>query len=150
MEKIIVYYSKTGFSKQYAQWLSEDLGIEVYSVKEVRKKQLDNAKQIIFISSLFASMIKKLNVIKKYEKKLKVIAVGYSQEEGQNQDSNRDYATTIKEINKLSCDVYYLRGGVCFEKLGFISRMIFSKVTGEKESKSYLDIEKLREIENNL
>lgn len=38
MKTIIIYSSQTGFTKQYATWLAEDLGAELLTIVQAKKK----------------------------------------------------------------------------------------------------------------
>ena len=42
MKAVVVYSSKTGFTKKYAQWIAEDLSLEAYDLKES-----DNLKEVL-------------------------------------------------------------------------------------------------------
>lgn len=66
MNKIIIYGSKYGTAKLYAQKLSEEIGISVKSFKEV--ENIDNYDIIIYLGALYAGgvlgmakTLKKLN-----------------------------------------------------------------------------------------
>ena len=37
----VVYCSRYGSTKQYAQWLAEDLGADLYDVRRVYKEKLE-------------------------------------------------------------------------------------------------------------
>ena len=38
MKTIIIYTSQTGFTKRYAQWLSEELAAELITLEDAKKK----------------------------------------------------------------------------------------------------------------
>ena len=40
MKSIVIYYSQTGFTKQYAQWISEAAGCECVPLKKAGKIKL--------------------------------------------------------------------------------------------------------------
>ena len=40
MKSIVVYTSKTGFTKKYAQWIAEDLGCEAKGLNEISGENL--------------------------------------------------------------------------------------------------------------
>ena len=62
----IVYESKTGHTKKYAQLLSKKLHLPIYSLKEAETKLNQNDK-IVFLSWICAGKIKeKNNADKKY------------------------------------------------------------------------------------
>lgn len=137
MSKIIIYNSKTGFTEKYAKWLSEDLGIETIAFKDAKKLDLSKYDTVIYGASILANMIRDIGTIKsKKIKNLVVFAVGFTVE-------SDDYVNTLKKVNNLDSKLFYLRGGVDFDKLGFFSKFIFKKaskqtVSVDMTSKSYL------------
>lgn len=128
MVQSIVYKSNTGHTKQYAEMLSEILKVPAYHLKEAKVK-LKKKDEIIFLGWICASKIQGLNKIKRYHVRC-VGAVGvYPPEE--------EYINNLKKSNKLSYELFYLRGGIDYHKLtGFKKKML--KFVGnmmEKENK---------------
>lgn len=138
MSKIIIYNSKTGFTSKYAKWLSEDLGIEAVAFKDAKKLDLSKYDTVIYGASIVAGMIRGIGDIKKMApKRLVVFAVGFTVE-------SEEYINTLKKTNNVDSMLFYLRGGVDFDKLGFFSKFIFKKVTKQTvsvdmTSKNYLN-----------
>lgn len=65
MKTLIIYSRTTGFTKQYAQWISEKTGFEVVEFKSVKPEQIQNADRVIFGSSIKADHLINLDKIKK-------------------------------------------------------------------------------------
>ena len=137
MSKIIIYNSKTGFTEKYAKWLGEDLGIPTISFKEVKNQDLNQYDTVIYGASILAGMIRGFGEIKKMNlKNLVVFAVGFTVE-------SKEYENTLIKNNNVDSKLFYLRGGVDFDKLGFFSKFIFKKaskqtVSVDMTSKNYL------------
>lgn len=134
--KIIIYNSKTGFALKYAKWLGEDLNIEVKSLKEIKKVNLKDYDQVIFSTSIFANMLRGYKKLSKKTNNIIVLAVGYTPMDG-------DYAEQLKAQNNVK-ELFYVRGGINYEKLGFMSRALIKKVTNEpvsidQSNKDYLN-----------
>ena len=101
----IVYCSKTGFSKRYAEMLATELGCEAIDCNN--KKQINKNDEIVYVGWVFANKIKKLSKFKKYNIKA-VLAVGMSPKS----DTILGY---IKQANKKSLGdkkVFYAQGGL--------------------------------------
>jgi flavodoxin len=101
----IVYCSKTGFSKHYAEMLSSELGCDMLDYKS--KKEIKKDEEIIYVGWVFANKVKKLSSFKKYNIKA-VLAVGMTPKS----DAILGY---IKEANKktlLGRPVFYAQGGL--------------------------------------
>ena len=40
MKTIVIYNSKTGFTKRYAQWIAEAAGADCFELSEAKKKSM--------------------------------------------------------------------------------------------------------------
>lgn len=45
MKSIVIYNSQTGFTKQYAEWISQEAGCECVSLKKASKIKLSDTKK---------------------------------------------------------------------------------------------------------
>ena len=70
MKTLIVYWSKTGFVKKYAEWLAQELEADMISGKEITGEKLNEYDSYIFGGSLYAVGINGADFIKKNIKKL--------------------------------------------------------------------------------
>lgn len=59
MKILIVYHSKTGFTKKYASWLAEETGAEVCSLENVKEDSSHTYDIVVFASWLHAGKIQK-------------------------------------------------------------------------------------------
>ena len=57
MKTLVVFYSKTGFTRQYAQWLAEDLGAECVAYEKRKGASLDRYDAIAFGGRMHAGVI---------------------------------------------------------------------------------------------
>ncbi len=123
---IILYQSKYGATKKYAQWLQEETGYDCVETKHVNVKSLQEYDVIILGGGVYASGIAGLSFLKKNiehlsDKRIAVFAVGASP-----YDEN-----AIKQIrdlhfkDKLSrIPLYYCRGAWNEEKMSFTDRTL--------------------------
>lgn len=141
MNTIIIYSSTTGFTKQYAEWISEATGFEAVELKSVTAQQIQNAERVVFGSSLKAGVLLKLDKIKKMNpKNLVIFAVGLT-------EKSADYSKSIVDANKIGdTPFFYMRGGVKFSKLGFFERAILKKITGLSEDTDYSSKDNIAEL----
>lgn len=66
MSKIaVVYKSKYGATKKYAEWLSEDIGADLYLQDNCKFEILNSYDTIIYGGGIYASGIAGLSFIKK-------------------------------------------------------------------------------------
>ena len=65
MEGIIIYKSKYGATKKYADWLSDKTGFEKVEVDKAKIEDLKNYDTIIIGGGIYASGIAGLNFLRK-------------------------------------------------------------------------------------
>ena len=71
MSAIVVYKTKYGSTKQYAEWIAEDLGCDVVDTKNVKVDDLLGYDTIIYGGGLYAEVINGVSLITKNTEKLK-------------------------------------------------------------------------------
>ena len=81
MKTAVIYRSFLGATKQYAKWLGEDLGADVFTFRQIADDKLSGYDAVIISSGTYAGWMplmgflkKKWDVIK--DKKVAVLAVG--------------------------------------------------------------------------
>ena len=83
MKTIVIYRSKTGFTRKYAQWITEALSADIFDISKVNDNMLSDYDTIIYGGSLYAAGITgvkyiKQNLAKLKDKKVIVFATGAS------------------------------------------------------------------------
>lgn len=140
MKTLIVYWSKTGFVKKYAEWLAEELKADVISGKKIKKEELNKYDSFIFGGSLYAVGINGVDFIKKNLKELEakktaVFATGASPARYDiiEEIKNKNFSPEEQKYFKF----FYLRGGFDYSKLGFkdkaLMRMMKWKLSSKKK-----------------
>lgn len=78
MNTLVVYKTKTGYTKKYAQWIGQALNCQVITLKSSRKIDLSSYDCIIHGGSLYASGVLGLNEVIKRSKNAHIVvfAVG--------------------------------------------------------------------------
>lgn len=99
---VIVYESKTGFTKRYAEMLSAKTGLRVFQVKELARVSRD--EEIIFLGWIKAGKIQGLDKLKKYNVKA-VCGSGV----GRTAEPDTETLTARNKIGDKP--FFYLRGG---------------------------------------
>ena len=131
MNVAVVYKSKVGSTKRYAQWIAEETGADIFELGEFKKKKTINYNTIIFGGGLYAVGINGISFIKKNldkfeDKNLIIFAVGASpkREEVVQDILNNNFTNREKEKFKF----FYFRGGFDMSKLGFFNKMLIKKL----------------------
>jgi len=152
MKILIVYWSKTGFVKKYAEWLAEELEADIISGEEVTKDKLKEYDSYIFGGSLYAVGINGADFIKKNireleGKKTAVFATGASSatKEVIEEVKNKNFTEEEQKYFKF----FYLRGGFNYSKLGFKDKVLMGIMKWKLNSKKNKG-EKLTEEEKGM
>jgi menaquinone-dependent protoporphyrinogen IX oxidase len=139
---LIMYYSKYGTTKKYAEWIAEELKGDIFDINNMKQNILVNYDTIILGSGLYAGKINGINILlKNYEtlkdKKLVIFTCGladYSKIENIN-TINKRFEEEIPENIRKKIKLYCLRGGINYKKLnlkhkimmGLLKKMIMKK-----------------------
>ncbi len=145
MKTIIIYNSKTGFTKRYAEWISEALGSECVELREAKKQSFDDYDAIIFGGWTCAGGISKIkwfkSNMKRWDgKKLIVYCVGGSPMESPEVPKALRNNFSEEEWGKVNA--FYCPGGFNYEKMSAKSKFMmkmFLKVLSAKKEKTEED-----------
>lgn len=149
MQTIVIYNSKTGFTKRYAEWIAEAAEAECVNLWEAKKKDLTGYDAIVFGSWACAGSIKDVgwfteNMDRWKGKKLIVFCVGASPI---TPDVDKSLAQNFNEPKLERADVFYCPGGLNYEKMSASSRLMmrmFVKMIKAKKNKSATEEEMAR------
>ena len=124
MKTVVVYKSKTGFTKKYAEYISETLECPLYDYKSSKNVDLDDYDVVIYGGSLYASGILGL---KKFKERIKdqeliVFAVGATPpKEGLDEELIK---SNFSEEERKNVKFFYMRGGFDFGSLNLIDKLL--------------------------
>lgn len=149
MKTIVIYNSKTGFTKRYAEWIAEAAGADCMPLPEAKKKDLTEYEAIVFGSWACAGSIKDVdwfteNMDRWKGKKLIVFCVGASPV---TPDIEKSLAQNFNAPKLERADVFYCPGGLNYEKMSASSRLMmrmFVKMIKAKKNKSATEEEMAR------
>ncbi|MGN1111655.1 MAG: flavodoxin domain-containing protein [Acutalibacteraceae bacterium] len=137
MKTIVIYNSQTGFTKQYAQWIAQELQCDSVSLQRINEIALSDFDTIIFGSWCHAGRIKKLNWVfeelkKDANKNYVVFAVGASPMDSPDVEKTMEQNIPKNSIVK----GFYFQGGLNYEKMNLSSRAmmkLFSSMLKKKK-----------------
>lgn len=142
MKTIIIYNSKTGFTRRYAEWIGKEAGAECLALSAVGKKDLAAYEAIVFGSWACAGSISKIswfkgNIEKWADKKLIAFCVGASPIE--NPEVDIALKRIFNESERKKVKVFYCPGGLDYEKMSAPSKLMmkmFVKTLQAKKDKT--------------
>jgi menaquinone-dependent protoporphyrinogen IX oxidase len=157
MAKVLVlYFSKYGTTKKYAEWIASELNGDIGNVKNIKPDMLENYDTIIIGSGLYAGKIEGVKLlIDNYEaikeKKLILFTCGladYSKTENINNIRKR-LEKIIPADLKQKIKIYCLRGGINYSGLNLkhkimmwlLKRMVLKKRIEElnEENRAFIE-----------
>jgi len=120
MDKIaVIYKSKYGATKQYAEWIAQALDAALLEAGAVKPPQLASFDVVIYGGGLYAGGIDGVKLVAKNPcKSLVVFTVGLAN------PKITDYAAILSKnftgeaLSKIK--VFHLRGGIDYNKLGLL------------------------------
>lgn len=123
---VIIYQSKYGATKKYADWLVEATGYDCIETKKANATKLENYDVIILGGGVYASGIAGLQFLKKNistlaDKKIAVFAVGASPYDEQAIAQIRDmhFKEELSDI-----PLFYCRGAWDEDKMKFVDKTL--------------------------
>lgn len=141
MKTVVIYKSKTGFTKKYAEWIAEELSGDIFDATKMDSDVLRKYDNIIYGGSLHASGIiglkfitKNINKIK--DKKIVVFATGASPSRVETIDEVKSKNFTMEEQKYIK--FFYLRGGFDYNKLGFFDKFLMTILKQKLKKKKEL------------
>lgn len=129
MKMVVLYKSKTGFSKQYAEWIAAELSADIFEVSTTNINMLTAYDTVIYGGGLYAGGINGTNYITQNLEKLKnkkniVFATGVSPFREETISELRDKNFTSEEQKYIQ--FFYLRGGFDYSKLKTFDKVLMT------------------------
>lgn len=127
MRTIVVYRSKYGYTKKYAEWLAESLGCDIK--ENASFADIASYDAVIYGGGIYAGRINGAKLITKNlsrlsGKKLVLFAVGSSV--GRPQELEEFWTKALEETVREKIPYFYLRGGFDYSRLGNVDRLMMN------------------------
>lgn len=141
MNRIVIYKSKSGFTRKYAEWIAQELECQALPLNKIKAKELSVYNQVIYGGAIMADLIKGLGKIKNLNlKKLIIFSCGMNMQ-------TEEYRQRVANVNNIPLEgFYYFEGGYNPKMTGFMGRMIIKMISNnikKKEIKTESDIHML-------
>jgi menaquinone-dependent protoporphyrinogen IX oxidase len=132
---VVVYESKYGTTKKYAEWIAEDLGADLFERKAASADALTGYDVIIYGGGLYAGGVSGFSFIKNNFNKIKdkrilLFTCGLGDPSVlENVDNIRESLDQFMTPEmKKKVEVFFLRGGMDYSKLSFVHKSLMSMV----------------------
>lgn len=142
---VVIYKSKHGSTKQYAEWIGEELDCPVIEEKDFSKKDFDKYDNIIFGGCVQAGGIQGFDLIKKNmrwgrldDKKIVTFAVGLNVMQKETRMQLREINFDKSYVERMTC--YYCPGAYKPEEIKGIDAGIMKLMVKMLEGKDPLEM----------
>ncbi|MFV0516210.1 MAG: flavodoxin domain-containing protein [Aminipila sp.] len=135
---LVVYTSKYGSTRKYAEWIALAVSADLFDAKKVDPKALSQYDVVIYGGGLYASGIAGVKLVtQNFCKNLIVFTVGLAD------PNTTDYSAIINKnftpglISKTK--FFHLRGGIDYKKLSSMHRVMMTMMKGMIQRKPESD-----------
>lgn len=145
----VIYRSKYGSTKKYAQWIAKEANADLFEGSEVDVMKLKQYDTLVYGGGLYAGGIAGISTItKNYEalknKKIIVFTVGLSSTEDKgifNPILEKNFTKEMRD----NITFFHLRGGIDYKNLGVIHKFMMAmlkRVVSKKNKEELTEDEK--------
>ena len=138
MKIVVIYRSKSGYTKKYAEWIAEALSCDMKENKGLKIEDIADYDVIIYGGGMYAGGINGLNLIKSHMEKLTgkhliVWATGCNP--GRKEEMDPVWEKHFTKEQLVHIKTFYLRGGFDYDKLNRGDKILMNmlKVKLKKE-----------------
>ena len=153
MRAIVVFNSKTGFTRKYAEWIAQELGCKAMSVKQANYSDCD---VVLYGGWIMANKIAGLDKIKSNQtiraKKLIVYATGLTGM-SDTEEIEKIKNANLTESEQKDIPFYYFEGGINYEKMGLLSKSMLKmlyKSLAKKQDRTEKETNMMKSLESSV
>ena len=126
---VVVYKSKTGFAKKYAEWIAEDLKCDIKENNKLTLSDISSYETIIFGGGLYAVGINGIKLLKDNYENIKdknIIVYATGATPPREEDLKKVWESNLTEEQNKNVAKYYFRGGFDYSKLSMGNKVLMS------------------------
>jgi ADP-ribose pyrophosphatase len=125
MKSIVVYHSKYGSTRQYAEWIGAETGAEVVELKQAKQKHLTAYDAVAFGCPFYAGRLKIAGFVQECAPKLagkRLAFFAVTARQPDDQGIVTDYERAVPEDVRRSLRFFALPGRLMLSQLSFLER----------------------------
>jgi menaquinone-dependent protoporphyrinogen IX oxidase len=128
----VIYKSKYGSTKQYAEWISEALDAELFEASSVKSSELDKYDVVVYGGGLYVGTISGIKLVAEAScNQLVVFTVGLEHVTATDCKDIMAKAFTPERLSKIKA--FHLRGSLDYGKMGLIHKGMMAVVKKEAD-----------------
>jgi len=130
----VIYKSNYGTTKQYADWIAEALGADLFESSSIKPEKLMTYDIVVYGGGLYASGILGVDlVIKNPCNRLVIFTVGLADPD--TTDYTEILTKNLPADLRNTVKVFHLHGGIDYKKLGFIHKKMMAMLKKQLDKK---------------
>jgi len=131
---VVIYKSKYGATKQYAQWIAQALDAPLFEASQIKPAQLMSYDMVVYGGGLYAGGIDGVEFVAKNScKSLAVFTVGLANPDITDYSAILEKNFTGDMLSKTK--IFHLRGGIDYKKLGIVHKGMMAALKKMLEKK---------------
>jgi menaquinone-dependent protoporphyrinogen IX oxidase len=139
MNSVVVYKSKTGFTKKYAQWISQELGCDMMEVSKANAESLKSYGVAIYGGGITAGQIGGLKKFKELmaslkDKKMIAFATGATPA-GEVKAMQQIKETNFTAQEQQTIPYFYFQSGINYENMSVGGKLLMKMFTAMLSNK---------------
>ena len=140
---LVLYKTKYGSTKQYAEWLAADLNADLYELSRFSSRDLERYSKVVYCGGLYANRVSGVGFIARNQarlrdKKLVIVACGLSYPRFQESVTRVQNGLTRKLPRALHehSRLFMVRGAITYSRLGFFENFIIKMLESTLRKKN--------------
>lgn len=138
MKAIVVCNGKTGFTEKYGRWIAEELSCEMVKYEDMTKEKWEENDVIIYGGYIMAGRVNGLDKVKnelfKEGKKAVIYGVGATDRRAV-EVIGKMKSDNLTEEEQQKAGFFYLEGGICYERMGFLPKIMLKMMAKSLKNK---------------
>lgn len=133
MKTVVIFQSKYGSTKKYAQWIAEELSCDIFERKDVKAGVLEAYDTIIYGGGLYAGGVSGIDLLVKNFDKIAnknlilfTCGLGDPLEPRNTENIKSGLKKVLSPQMQEKIKVYHLRGAIDYSKLSFVHKSMMA------------------------
>jgi menaquinone-dependent protoporphyrinogen IX oxidase len=154
MKTVVIYKSKTGFAKRYAEWIAGELAADLYESSQITIAQITAYDTVIYGGGLYISGINGVELITKNLDILqgkRIVVFGVGATPGREEEIREVQDANFTPEQQQQIRFFYLRGGYDYNKLKPVDKVLNRNhlfVTPKRSRGSEVELKEVEYIED--
>lgn len=143
MNILLIYKSKTGFTKRYAEWISQEIDCKVVDISNIENIDFKYYDLIVYGSRIYAGKVDGLDKIRKLDLKNKLIIFATGATPKETTEIQNMWKNNLSETEQKNIKHFYIPAGLNYEKMEILDKIMMKIacfVLSNKKDKSKEEI----------